>query len=812
MPKTRRYVCVHGHYYQPPRDNPWLEAIDPQPSAAPFRDWNARILDECYRPNAAARIVDGHGYITEIINNYARTSFNIGPTLMSWLASEARDVYDAIVRADRLSQERFGGHGSAMAQAYNHAIMPLCSDRDIRTQVIWGVRDFEHRFGRRPAGMWLPETAVDLRSLDALAAHGIEFTLLAPSQAKRVRKLGAPGDGAWTDVTGGRVDPRRCYRCALPSGRSIDVYFYDGPTSRAVAFEHLLSDGARFAKRLLALHDGGDGLAHIATDGETYGHHHRYGDMALAFACNEIERSGTARLTNYGEFRALRPAEYEVEIIERTAWSCAHGVGRWKDDCGCDSGAHPEWHQKWRAPLRQALEWLRSRLADVYEDRADDVFDDPWDARDAYIDVVLDRSDHNVARFLEVHAGRALGSDEARRALQLLEMQRHAMLMFTSCGWFFDDISGIETVQILRYAARAVELAALFGYDLEAELVERLAQAPSNLPQFGDGRGVWTQLVNPSRASLREVVAHQAVMSLFEDVENIRRMYCYEVTTSEFRRASAGAAKLVTGVTRVTSTITRAEGTFCFAALHLGDHNIMGGVLRDPDRETYEQVLRDVFTPFERADLVATQRELDRRFHDTAFSLRSLFLDQRDHVLSLILEGPRAEAETAFRQLYDRQIPLMRYLGSLALPPPEILRLTAQLVLDLRVRRELESERPDLGELATAIEQARNQRIQLDTRTLTYEWQLALERGAARLAHHEEDLAELRHLGELAHLAAEQRLEVHPWKLQNTCWELTRTLLAAKQRRAQAGNADARTWLEAFVRLCDAIHIRVAAR
>jgi len=387
-----KYVSVHCHFYQPPRENPWLEAIEQQDSAYPYHDWNERITAECYAPNASSRILDPEERIAAILNNYAHISFNFGPTLLSWLQANAPDTYGCILEADAASIEGFSGHGSAIAQAYNHMILPLATRRDKITQVLWGIRDFQHRFGRDPQGMWLPECAVDNETLEVLADLGIRFTVLAPRQAARVRGI---GETEWHDVAGG-VDPSRAYRAKLPSGKSITLFFYDGPISQGVAFEGLLSNGHRLAERLL----GGVSdertwpqLLHIATDGETYGHHHKYGEMALSFALDHIRRSGAAKLTNYAEFLEKHPPEWEVEIVANSSWSCAHGVERWRADCGCSSGMRPEWRQEWRGPLRQALDWLRDALAAPHEKDARALLPDPWAARDEYIAVVLDRSD-----------------------------------------------------------------------------------------------------------------------------------------------------------------------------------------------------------------------------------------------------------------------------------------------------------------------------------------------------------------------------------------------------------------------------------
>ena len=455
-----RFVCVHGHFYQPPRENPWLEEVEPQESAQPYHDWNERISAECYARNGASRVLDAEGRIREIVNNYSKISFNIGPTLLSWMEKKDPDAYKAILEADRLSRERFSGHGAAMAQVYNHMIMPLANARDKRTQIVWGLRDFEHRYGRKPEGMWLAEAAVDLESLDIMAQNGLLFTVLAPHQARRARKLQGVAR-PWGAKDEGSVNLRCPYLCRLPSGRSIAIFFYDGPVSRAVAFEGLLHNGEAFARRILGAfnpQDTADQLVHIATDGESYGHHHKFGDMALAYALQYIEQNDRAKLTVYGEYLASHPPEYEVEIVENSSWSCAHGIERWRGDCGCNSGGKPSWNQQWRAPLRQALDFLRERAAKVYAREMVACGVDPWVVRDAYIAVILDRSRYSADRFLFRAFGRELSFVDKNRVLRCLEIQRNALLMYTSCGWFFDDISGIETVQIIKYAARVIQL------------------------------------------------------------------------------------------------------------------------------------------------------------------------------------------------------------------------------------------------------------------------------------------------------------------------------------------------------------------
>ncbi len=479
MAPLDQLICIHGHFYQPPRENPWLEEVEAQPSAHPYHDWNERITAECYGPLAALGL-------------YAKISFDFGPTLLSWLERKAPAVYESIRRSDQESRGNFSGHGSAMAQAYNHIILPLANHRDRVTQVAWGIRDFEFRFGRRPEGMWLPETAVDLETLEILAERGILFTVLAPHQAGRVRPLSS---GSWHSVSGERIDPSQAYLLRLPSGRKIHLFFYQGTLSRAVAFEKLVTQGEIFAKKLLGAFSGkaaGPQLVHIASDGETYGHHFPGGDQGLAEAIRRIEAGGPARLTNYGEHLERHPATHEVEIVEKSSWSCTHGVDRWWSDCGCNAGAPADWNQSWRTPLRDALDWLRDSVAPRFEQAAAGIFKDPWAARDRSIELILERSPEGAQRFLEEQAARPLEKMERDRALKLLELQRQALLMYTSCGWFFNDISGIEAVQILQYAARAIQLAEeLFGDPLESEFLKILMQARSNRPECGDGRQVY---------------------------------------------------------------------------------------------------------------------------------------------------------------------------------------------------------------------------------------------------------------------------------------------------------------------------------
>jgi len=804
-----RYICIHGHFYQPPRENAWLESIELQDSAYPYHDWNERVMTECYAPNATSRILDGEGYITQIVNNYAKISFNFGPTLLAWLETNAPDVYQAIIEADRQSQQNFSGHGSALAQAYNHMIMPLANRRDKYTQVLWGIRDFEYRFGRKPEGMWLPETAVDLETLDILAELGIKFTILAPHQASRVRQIGSD---AWDDVNSGSIDPTMAYELQLPSGRKIDLFFYNGPIARSVAFEDLLNSGDNFAHRLVEAFSEErtwPQLVHIADDGETYGHHHRFADMALAYAIDYIEANNLAKITNYGEYLEKHPPTHEVEIIENTSWSCPHGVERWRSNCGCNAGRNPKWNQAWRTPLREALDWLRDTSAPKYEEKARQLLKDPWVARDDYIDVILDRSPENIQRFLEQHATRELNETERITVLKLLELQRHALLMYTSCGWFFDELSGIETVQVIQYAGRVVQLAEeLFGDDAETHFLELLGQAKSNIPEHGDGRQIYQKLVKPAMVDLTKVAAHFAVSSLFEEYGEETKIYCYSIDTEDYRTSECGKAKLAAGRAKVTSEITQESRILSFGVLHFGDHNVNAGVRDYQGEEAYQAMVQQTTQTCAAADFPEVIRLLDKHFGSATYSLKSLFRDAQRKTLGYVLESTMSEIETAYRQLYEHHYPSMRFLTDLGGPVPKAFHSAAELILNIDLHRALSGEAFDSENIKVLIDAAKSWKVDLDIDGLSYELKSTLEGMMARFIATPEDNSILKNLVDSSALARSLPFAVDLWKVQNLYYEMLKDTYPEFQKRAQQGDKAAAEWVTQFVSLGQQLLIR----
>jgi alpha-amylase/alpha-mannosidase (GH57 family) len=795
----QKYICIHGHFYQPPRENPWLESVELQDSAAPYHDWNERVTVECYAPNATARILEGSGRIEEITNNYSRISFNFGPTLLAWMQDKLPEIYDAIIAADKQSLQNFSGHGSAMAQVYSHMILPLANAADKYTQVCWGIRDFQQRFGRAPEGMWLSETAADLETLDTLAKLDIKFTVLSPFQASRVREIGKRN---WRDVGGGQIDPTRAYLVRLPEGRSITVFFYDAPVSQAVAFERLLTGGERFANRLLSAFDERrqwDQLVHIATDGESYGHHHRHGEMALAYALRHIESGNLARLTNYGEYLERHPATHEAQIHEKSAWSCPHGVARWMADCGCNSGGHSGWKQAWRAPLRQALDWLRDELAPSFEAKAREYLRDPWGARNDYISVILDRAPESREQFFVRQAARELTEPEKVNVLKLMELQRHALLMYTSCGWFFDELSGIETVQVVQYAARAVQLAGeVLGQDLEAGFLERFEAAKSNIADIGDGRGIFNKFVKPAQVDWHKAVAHYAISSIFQQYEPKTRIFSYCVEDEDRQVLTSGKTRLAVGRARVVSEITQECNVLAYAMLYMGEHSLTGGVRHFDSTEAYDAMFTELKQVYESADFPQAIRVIDRHFGNTTYDLKSLFKDEQRRILNDIMTSTREDLESRFNLITERYAPLMKFLQSADAPLPWALEAVSDLVLHHHIRRQLESNSPDLERLRGLLKDAQSRGAKVLDADLSYVAKNKLEHMMLGLQQNPDDLQLMRTLEQLAELLMPLPLGLNLWKVQNTFWEMLQSILPQFRNRSAAGDENAKAWLNQF--------------
>lgn len=780
MSRSNKYVCIHGHFYQPPRENAWLETVEQQETAHPFHDWNTRINHECYAPNAAARILDEEGWIIKIRNNYNRISWNFGPTLLSWMEENDPDAYSMLLRADKRSQELFGGHGSAVAQVHSHLILPLCNPRDKVTQVNWGIRDFEKRFGRYPEGIWLAETAVNTESLEVLAAHGIQYTILAPRQAKSIRRIPVAGKEAdtWKNVDAESIDTRQAYWCQLPSGRRIALFFYHGKIAQEVAFNGLLNSGRAFSQRITGIFDESaePQLAHIATDGESYGHHHRYGEMALADCLNYVEDKGLATLTNYGQYLELHPPVWEVQIHENSSWSCVHGIERWRSDCGCNSGK-PGWHQRWRKPLRDTLDWLRDQIAPLFEREAARLLRDPWAARNDYIEVMLDRSDSSVESFLKKHARRELSHLEKVLVLRLLESQRFAVLMYTSCGWFFDEISGIETNQILQYALRTMDYTLdVTGQDLHPEFTRRLASAPSNV--LPNGAESFLKNVVPTRVTLERVAMHFAVASLFEDDPEKLDLFNYTASVEFFERIKAGTPQLAAGRLRIRSRLSHAEKTFCFAVLYLGQQHIIGNISGEMLRSQFEEMFTRTSKAFRAANMGEVIGSLQEYFGPEKFTLSSLFADEKIAIIRTITESSLLGAEATFRNVFNENYQLMAGIEEAKLPLPGTWQNIATYVLNEDLLDFFESDEVkdtrNLRRIMTDI--ARWQVKRNDEDKINHAIGERVFREIEKIGLDESSLPRVRWLADVLSVVQEMGLKPSIWRSQNVFYLLTKGL------------------------------------
>jgi alpha-amylase/alpha-mannosidase (GH57 family) len=779
---------LHGHFYQPPRENPWLEAVEVQDSAAPWHDWNERITMECYGPNTAARISTWDGHIIDIRNNFAKISFNFGPTLLQWMEEAHPAVYEEILEADRLSVRTRNGHGNALAQAYNHLIMPLATERERLVQTVWGMEDFRERFGRDPEGMWLPECAVDLKTLDCLASNGIRFTVLAPRQARRFRLL--DGSAGWGDCDGGRIDPTRPYLCTLPSGRSIVLFFYDGPISQAVAFEGLLHDGNTFANRLMQGFSNNrqwPELLSVATDGESYGHHHRHGEMALVYALHAIEESGLATLTNYGEYLSRFTPTAEVQIWNNSSWSCVHGVERWRSDCGCNSGMHGGWHQKWRGPLREAFRMIALKADEVFDREAPRHYADPMAALLDYVHVVLDPGADTAREFLHRHLRPDAPADTTIEQLRLMEMMRNAQLMFTSCGWFFDEVSGIETVQNLKYAARLLQLLRPHAANLEARFVQALERAPSNLAELGSAAEAWRRYVRPNIIDLQRVIAHHGLMSFDQGTEGFHRLFCYEIHERETVLRSFNGWHLKLCRLSARSLVDWESQECTVIVLHFGGHDFRCSIMGPLGYSAYEQVKEELLEKFERRSLTELVRAVDERFGRSYFGLEHVFSEGRRELLQRITLEAFTRFDNALRQIYEENRKFMEYLIEAGAPLPQGFLSAAEFVLKTRLLSELDLfiETGDAHRLQNTAREAARFRIRLTDPMVLHRLDLAVETLFRELAL-APSAPRCRTAMMLLDVLAKLEIHLDSWEPQNIVFALLhgRPLPAYLERRA----------------------------
>ena len=700
--KDKKYLTIHGHFYQPPRENPWLEAIELQDSALPFHDWNERVNLECYNPNSASRIVDNKNKVLDIVNNYSLMSYNFGPTLLSWMEKHAPKTYERIIKADVVSRVKFSGHGNAIAQVYNHIIMPLANRRDKETQVKWGIRDFEYRFGRMPEGMWLAETAVDDETLEVLADNGIKFTILSPYQSLKYRKMGAKD---WTDAGWGNIDPAKPYRYFIKNNpkKFVDLFFYDGAISKSVAFDNILQDGNKFVNRLkegISNDRNYPQLINIGTDGESYGHHTKFGDMALAYVLRVKAQDAGFTITNYGEYLEKYGVHDEVDIKQASSWSCFHGVGRWKEDCGCSTGGQPSWNQRWREPLRNALDYLRDNLIALYEKQGKKFFTkDPWEVRNEYINVILDRTELAIKNFCKNNLKPECNDQDKVAAMKLLEMQRQAMLMYTSCGWFFADISGIETTQIMKYAARAMQLAANFTQqDFETEFVNILSGAQSNIKEFGTGADIYRKFVKPSVVTIKQIASLWAIVSLYEETDDETSLYCYDIKRLNYKTVSKGKNSLYIGRVQIKSQITLEKFDLIFALLKYSGGDFHCAIKEYSSAEEFSEIQKNLTSTFVNYPLTEIIRSLDENFGTEYYTLKDIFSEERRKILNIMIQGKTNKFSGLYKDIYEDGKASIFHFKNLGLNPPDEFKIAARYVLGIEFNKQLEASEKSLND------------------------------------------------------------------------------------------------------------------
>ena len=780
---NNKYLCIHGHFYQPPRENPWLEFVEYQASAQPYHDWNERITRECYGPNARARLHDQEGHIKKLCNNYERMSFNFGPTLLSWMEKAHPWIYDQILAADLASRDRYQGHGNALAQVYNHIIMPLARRRDKLTQIRWGLADFEQRFGRKAEGMWLAETAVDTETLDMMAQEGIKFTILSPTQAHSVRSLsGNSGKNDWQDVSGGQIDPTLPYRVWLDKGsqRFIDIFFYDGPLSRAVAYEKILESGKNFLSRIeqaFGEHKDGPRLVNVATDGESYGHHFKFGDLALSWIFDHLEQTGAIELTNYALYLERFPPQNDVKILEDSSWSCAHGIERWRSDCGCSIAQTPGWNQTWRAPLREGLDWLNSELGTIFEKQAGGLLKDPWEARDDYVTVFSNPSDLARERFLKCHAAHGLGATQKGETFQLMESQRMSLYMFTSCGWFFDDISGLEAVQVLKYAARAIDLAQpLTEKDLEGGLIGFLSKAMSNVPEYGDGNNVYHQLVKPSRTDPSRAAAHYGLAALANVTPDETGIFSERVHPVQQQELKTEGLNAILGEAQVAEKTTGRISQRAYIAFRQGIKTLSCFVGKSTAPLDLEQMGRELLPGLAAASSEKIEDVFLRHLHQVKrYELHDLIPDTRKclikglaHTLHQQIKNSLMDSQTSLQEF-------MVFLEKAGEPLPESLEQDVQLLIREQLGEFMtpnpEKDPFDWDGLHRVAEQAKQLRLKLNGPELRKKTQNFLRNQMTQLVSAPDrntlgDMIDFLNMAEIMHL------ELDLWECQNTFYDL----------------------------------------
>ncbi len=787
---SKKSICIHAHFYQPPRENPWTQEIEIQKSAAPYKNWNKRITDECYAPNAKARILDEKSRIKKIINNYSRISFNFGPTLLSWLESRAKETYQAIIDADKESQGLFGGHGSALAQPYNHMIMPLANSRDKLTQILWGIEDFKYRFKREPKGVWLPEAAVDIETLDLLAGEGILFTLLAPSQAKQIKSR---ENSNWMSVDENSLDTTRPYKIELPSGRKASIFFYDKNVSHQLAFENLLSNGDKFLKSLTSKFSTDTGkpeLVHVATDGESYGHHHKFGDMTLAYVLGQLDNHENFKLTNYSQYLEQYPPEWEVEILGNTSWSCAHGVERWRSDCGCHTGGQEGWTQSWRKPLRESLDELRDGFSDAFEESLKPLLGDPWVARNEYIQLLKPEGDFE--KFFTTHGKNILQENEKSKILKWMEIQRNAMLMYTSCGWFFNDISGIETEQILRYASYALELfSQLEESDLESQFLETLKLAKSNVAKWKDGEFIYSNMVESNRVTSEQIFSCGLLAHLLKRTDEIISVGTHAVEITSMEKINFGDSELFYGRGENISRAMQEKLPMGFFVVNDGDGDFI--IYVSSSLGKIADASDEVIALARTQGTLEIKELLEGKFGAPIYPKREIFHFYFDRLADEVGEIFWSENKELKRKIFENQKKIRLLHNRFDTPlPPSVLSLSREFSVAHWLEI-LDSSDRCVDQIRQMIKFADGK--SLDSREFRYAYEKKLENFIEEIAKSPFDIKLLDQLISILGLLDSIPMKMNLWDAQNDTFEIIDSYYSGMNEKKNNGDIAAGEWL-----------------
>jgi len=684
-----KYTIIHGHFYQPPRENPWTGEIEPQDSALPFHDWNERIASECYTPNTCSRVLNEESLINKIVNNYVYFSFNFGPTLLQWIEHHTPETYKKILEADKKSMDLNNGHGNAIAQVYNHVIMPLASDDDKRTQIEWGIKDFTHRFNRFPESMWLAETAIDTKTVNLLIEYGIKFIILSPHQADRIRSFNSM---SWIDVSTGLIDTRVPYRIfhrdnddKVNKKKYLDVFFYNASLSSAVGFEHLLTDAFSFAERIQHSFDSWSPAGQaviIATDGESYGHHEKHADMCFSAFCTRETANRDFSITNFGNFLEMFPPQFEVVLKsgphgEGTAWSCAHGVGRWCRDCSCSTGGLHNWNQKWRAPLRESFNYLKHEINAMYDKKLKLHVRDLKKLRNDYIDVILNTE--NKAAFVKKHVKSPKKSFNKSTMFKLLEAQHNAQLMYTSCAWFFADVSGIEPVQNMKYAAKIIEILDEFtDKDTEAEFLKILDKANSNIQEQGSGKDCYERYVKTSIYQPEMIIGNYAIETFVLNEVTDRKIFHYKLHTVLHEKKHDGSSPVYKGMVKITNEKTDFIDNFIYYLFVPSYKDIHCYILNSDEN-----------LEFNVSPVNTIEDKIASLTHSKFYGLKDLIGYNRENLIQLALKEEMNRLKRIFNDIYKKNIDLLSSLKQYDLDLPKVLKEVCSFALTEKITKEI---------------------------------------------------------------------------------------------------------------------------